>query len=192
MERGGSRQLLRLRPGWRGAAGGSGAGRRRCIPRAGRGRFTPSVIVGWLRRGAPGRGSGAAGAGGWSPVGRSIVGVFCTKDCNQWGLWGRACVGLSAGWAVGLGLRPSPAAGPRVALCGPPGRREGSEVALRLWSRVERAVGEGVRGGAGMEGRAPRCDTPRALHWLQFTLIHLMFKCKTSYATVLGWVFLLF
>jgi len=135
MERGGSRQLLRLRPGWRGAAGGSGAGRRRCIPRAGRGRFTPSVIVGWLRRGAPGRGSGAAGAGGWSPVGRSIVGVFCTKDCNQWGLWGRACVGLSAGWAVGLGLRPSPAAGPRVALCGPPGRREGSEVALRLWSR---------------------------------------------------------
>lgn len=50
----------------------------------------------------------------------------------------------------------------------------------------------GMQGDPGMEGRTPCRDVPWALRWLQFTLIHLMFKCKTCYAIMSGWVFLLF
>lgn len=52
-----------------------------------------------------------------------------------------------------------------------------------IMSLITRAVGEGP------EGRTPGPDTLGALRWLQFTLIHLMFKCENSYAIVSGGFF---
>lgn len=104
-------------------------------------------------------------------------------------------MGVSDGWAVGLDQRQTHTADTGIALCGLPGWQEGGGVpkSRRVFDHENGVWWEGgVRGDAGTEGRTPRCDTPWALHWLQFTLIHLMFKCKTSYAIMSGCFFLLF
>lgn len=46
--------------------------------------------------------------------------------------------------------------------------------------------------GRGAGGQDPGPDTLGALRWLQFTLIHLMFKCENSYAIVSGGFFFTF
>lgn len=64
-----------------------------------------------------------------------------------------------------------------------PGARPG------LWNCVFDHESGGKGAPEGPEGRTPGPATLRAPRWLQFTLIHLMFKCENSYAIVSGGFF---